>query len=328
VANLSLGAGESRVHQVTVVIPETAVANSQGQLTGRNCVAVLAPETPVTGVSPGQLSRALTVDGDREGDAYSCHPFTISQKVAKLCSEGFVLNADDRCVCPEGTTFRNGKCVADGGTIEPKPPVRLCKLLPGQIRTTDGRCVCPKGTELKDGACRKIEQPPVRQCKLLPGQIRTADGQCICPKGTELKDGACRKIEQPPVRQCKLLPGQIRTKEGLCVCPRGTELRDGACRKREIVCKQGTVLKDGVCIPVDTGPRCRKGQVVRNGKCVDVTIEQQCPKGTTGTPPNCRTIERKNPIIEINPKVLNPDILRNLLPQREKQDDTNKLKTQ
>jgi len=367
VANLTLGAGESRVHRVTVVIPESAVANGQGQLTGRNCVAVLSPETPVTGVSPGQLSRALTVDGDREGDSYSCHPFTISQEVAKQCSEGFVLNADDRCVCPEGTTFRNGQCVTDGGTIEPKPPVRLCKLLPGQIRTADGQCVCPKGTELKDsacrkieqppvrqckllpgqirtqdgrcicpretelkdGACRKIEQPPVRQCKLLPGQIRTQDGRCICPRGTELKDSACRKIEQPPVRQCKLLPGQIRTKDGLCVCPRGTELRDGACRKREIVCKKGTVLQNGTCVPIDNGPRCRKGQVVRNGKCVDVSIELRCPKGTIGTPPNCRTPERKNPILEINPNIVNPDVLRNLLPRREKQDNgggaTNKL---
>jgi hypothetical protein len=79
---------------------------------------------------------------------------------AEQCSEGFVLNADGRCVCPEGTTFGDGQCGADSGTIDPKPPVRMCKLLPGQIRT-------------QDGACRKIEQPPVRQCKLLPGQIRT-----------------------------------------------------------------------------------------------------------------------------------------------------------
>ena len=46
-ANLSLGAGESRVHQVTVVIPEDALANARGPVEGRNCVAVLEPGTPV-----------------------------------------------------------------------------------------------------------------------------------------------------------------------------------------------------------------------------------------------------------------------------------------
>lgn len=88
------------------------------------------------------------------------------------------------------------------------------------------------------------------------------------------------------------------------------------------------MLQNGTCVPIDSGPRCRKGQVVRNGKCVNVTIEQRCPKGTVGTPPNCRTLERQKPILEINPNLVNPDVLRQLLPQREKQDNggsTNRL---
>ena len=165
------------------------------------------------------------------------------------------MNAEGRCVCPEGTTFRNGQCspagdkptpssapccparsgLRDGrcvcpegtlpganGCYTPPPPARQCTLLPGMVRTEGGKCICPKGTELQNGACRKVEQPPVRQCKLLPGMIRTESGKCICPKGTELKNGACRKVEQPPVRHCKLLPGQIRTENGRCICPRGT----------------------------------------------------------------------------------------------------------
>ena len=150
------------------------------------------------------------------------------------------MNAAGRCVCPEGTTFRNGQCspvgtgtparAAEGEAVHasarPDPDRRRtlhlparhgteerrvrqgraaeCKLLPGQIRPENGRCVCPRGTSLVRGECRK-DQPP--QCKLLPGQIRLENGRCVCPRGTSLIRGECRK-DQPP--QCKLLPGQIR----------------------------------------------------------------------------------------------------------------------
>ena len=305
-ANLSLGAGESRVHQVTVVIPDDdRFANQTGTLQGRNCVAVLGPDTPVR--NGGGLARELTVDGDREGNAYSCHPFTVAKEQEKQCSEGFVLNADGRCVCPEGTTFRNGQCTGEDAKQpvptprprqpQPDPEPQQCTLLPGQIRTQDGRCVCPRGTELRGGACRKVEEPPVRQCKLLPGQIRTQDGRCVCPRGTELQNGACRKIEQPPVRQCKLLPGQIRTQDGRCVCPRGTELQNGACRKIEqppvrqckllpgqirtqdgrCVCPRGTELRNGACRKREV--ECPRGTVLRNGTCVKIETGPRCRAG-------------------------------------------------
>ena len=49
-ANLSLGAGESHVHQVTVIIPDDGrFDNAARRLQGRNCVAVLEPGTPVRG---------------------------------------------------------------------------------------------------------------------------------------------------------------------------------------------------------------------------------------------------------------------------------------
>lgn len=164
----------------------------------------------------------------------------------------------------------------------------------------------------------------------VPGETNLANNRSCAKARITLRDPG-----KPAMRITKTCDGAEQCSEGfvlnadgLCVCPRGTDLRDGACRKREIVCPKGTVLQNGTCVPIDSGPRCRKGQVVRNGKCVNVTIEQRCPKGTVGTPPNCRTLERQKPILEINPNLVNPDVLRQLLPQREKQDNggsTNRL---
>ncbi|HTV69705.1 MAG TPA: hypothetical protein VMF90_14320 [Rhizobiaceae bacterium] len=279
-ADLTLGAGESRTHTVTVMIPDDGRFDAlDGPAGGQNCVAVLSPDTPVLGGGGGGVSRReITIDPSGLGDAYSCHSFALSkqEQQSQECSAGFVLNADGRCVCPEGTTFRNRTCAGEPTPQpepDPTPETQSCTLLPGQIRTKAGECICPRGTELRRGACRKIvvEEPPVRQCKLLPGQIRTADGRCICPRGTELRRNACRKVDDtPPVRQCTLLPGQIRTKAGECVCPRGTKLERGACRKieqppvRECKLLPGQVrTKDGKCV-------CPRGTELKNRRCVKV----------------------------------------------------------
>jgi hypothetical protein len=274
-ANLSLGAGESHVHQVTVIIPDDGrFDNAAGDVQGRNCVAVLEPGTPVRGA--GDLTHRPVGGDDKLGGAFACHDFTIKQEVKKQCSEGFVMNEAGRCVCPEGTTFRNGQCSAPGRkTDEPKPQdePRQCTLLPGQVRTSDGRCICPDGTPLGANGCY-TPPPPSRQCKLLPGMIRTQNGNCICPRGTELKNGACRKVEQPPVRQCKLLPGMIRTESGKCVCPRGTQLSNGQCRKPKLECPRGTHPQKGTCVP---------------------DVRKVCPSGTVGKFPDCRVHQRTRP---------------------------------
>jgi hypothetical protein len=296
IANLSLGAGKTETHRVVVTIPDAHHPGiGDGERRGRNCVAVLRPDTPVTGGLPIHVPQ--TADGSSGGKqeligngssasgnkqklvgngsggggskqklvgngsgggvsqqhrAYSCHPFRLVHRKPK-CSDGFVMNDAKRCVCPQGTSFRNGQCT---GHEKPMRPVGHCTLLPGQVRTNDGRCVCPRGMELGRRGCFK-------------------------PK--------------PPARECGLLPGQIRTKSGKCVCPRGTKLEHGACRK--------------------PAPKCPEGTRLRHGRCV--MIEQpRCPRGMEGRPPHCHEIEERQPQF-IPGILLNPGILGNILPGRE-----------
>ncbi|CDX26972.1 conserved exported hypothetical protein [Mesorhizobium sp. ORS 3324] len=362
IADLTLGAGESHRHHVTVVLPDDGrLANLQGTVSGQNCVGVLSPNTPVQG---GDVpSRTPTnAQGDR-GKAYACHPFAVRREVKNQCLYGMVLNSAGRCVCPQGTTFRDGQCSSSGGAkLLPLPVPQRCVLLKGQIRTEDGRCVCPRGTELENGRCVASEQPQEPQCTLRPGQyrdqngncvcrrgelvngvcqvippkctirgavptsngctcpdgthldriakacvpdrqppsqcrirgqVRNADGDCVCPKGTEVKGKACVPVKKP---QTCSVRGQVLNKRGACVCPRGTEVIDGACRRVESECAPGSQMIDGICQPI---------------------IRRRCPVGTTGQYPDCFPI-RRQPGIEINPGLLlNPNILQQLVPQRQ-----------
>ncbi|MDX8498424.1 hypothetical protein RFM99_08320 [Mesorhizobium sp. VK4C] len=297
IANLTLGAGESHTHHVSVVLPD--LAKLQGAVSGQNCVGVLSPNTPVQGGSD-VLPRAPTnAQGDR-GKAYACHPFTIKREVKTQCSGGMVLNSAGRCACPEGTSFRNGQCSGGGVIIlpEPKEP-RRCVLLQGQIRTADGRCICPRGTELENGKCVRGEQPQEPQCTLRPGQYRDQDGNCVCRRG-ELVNGACQVV--PP--KCTIR-GAVPTSNG-CVCPKGTHLDRVAkacvpnkqppsqCRIRgqvrnadgDCVCPRGTEVRGKVCAPVKKPQACSiRGQILnKRGACV-------CPRGTEVIEGRCGTFE-------------------------------------
>lgn len=303
VANLSLGPHESRAHKVVVVIPDDAVAGTDGKVSGENCVGVVSPNTPVIG---GGGSAPLSNAG---GKAYACHPFTIAKEEKQQCSQGFVMNTAGKCVCPKGTTFRNGRCTPSKAP-DPKPEEpRQCVLLKGQIRTRTGECVCPRDTRLVNGACVIVEvepEPPVRACKLLPGQIRTRSGDCVCPRGTELKGKRCVPIRT--VEECKIR-GQVHNKRGQCVCPRGTELVRGACRKPSVQeCPEGTVLKGRRCVPEVR--QCPEGTLLKGKRCVPV-VNRQCPKGMVGKFPDCFPKRNPRPTIEIA-----PDLLDNLRPRR------------
>lgn len=277
VATLTLGAHESRTYNMTVVLPEGGtLAGLQGNVSGQNCIGVVSPDTPVR----GDAGDGGNADGNK---AYACHRFTVVKDVKQECSQGFVMNQEGRCVCPRGTTFRNGQCSGQSREPEPRKPEepKQCVLLKGQIRTTSGECVCPRGTELVNGACIRIEQPeppPVRACKLLPGQIRTQDGRCICPRGTELRGRRCRSVKT--VETCEIR-GQVHNKRGQCVCPRGTKAVRGACRKPE-------------------RRQCPEGTIRRGKRCVELL--RDCPRGMVGKYPDC--FRRQQPQIQINPGIL------------------------
>ena len=116
-------------------------------------------------------------------------------------------------------------------------------------------------------------------------------GDCVCPRGTEVQGNACRR-KQPTQEQCDIR-GQVHNKRGECVCPRGTQVIDGACRKPQVECAPGSQMINGQCQPI---------------------IKRRCPVGTVGRYPNCVPI-RRQPGVEINPNLLNPNILQ-LLPRR------------
>ena len=240
----------------------------------------------------------------------------------KLCSPSFVLNDAGRCVCPEGTKYRGGKCVggSDNATPIPLPTPRACTLLPGQIRTTAGRCVCRRGTILNNSRTRCITpRAEPRLCKLLPGQVRTQAGRCVCRRGTVLNNRGSRCITpRTEPKLCKLLPGQVRTQAGRCVCRRGTVLnrRGTRCIAQRPTCKQGQVYdsRRNRCITqrptckrgqvydsrrnrcITQRPTCKRGQVYdsRRNRCINQIVRKRCPKGTVGRyQPNCRKVNTR-----------------------------------
>ncbi|MDS1135798.1 DUF7929 domain-containing protein [Nitratireductor indicus] len=319
-ADLTLAAGESRTHVVTVELPaEGGLANEVGNgAEGRNCAAVVPPQADVRAMS---MVPGATANGDER--PFDCHEFRVlaeDEGPDVQCSPGLVFNGDGRCVCPEGTSFRNGQCVGTSTVplptprppVDPRPerpdrpqPEAQCRLLPGQIRTRDGQCVCPRGTRLVAGACRKPEAQ--REC---PQGTTGRYPDCrpivrpVCPPGTTGRPPNCR----PVVQQCRLLPGQIRTRDGQCVCPRGTRLVAGACRKPEVQreCPRGTTGRYPNCRPIVQQCRLLPGQIrTKDGRCVcprgtrlvagacrKPEVQRECPRGTVGKFPNCRPIVR------------------------------------
>ena len=83
------------------------------------------------------------------------------------------------CICPQGTTLVDGKCV----------PVDSCQ--PPLVMIPGAGCGCPPGTVLRGKECVR---PIVCHAPLIPNAAGT---ECVCRDGLILRNGKCVEEEKP-----------------------------------------------------------------------------------------------------------------------------------
>jgi hypothetical protein len=101
------------------------------------------------------------------------------------CFGGIVTGG--QCVCDNGQTAVNGRCVA--GSFAALPPVCQGGAVVG------GQCVCPDGQHAQDGRC-----VPDVVIDCAPGHILRGDSCIPCPPGTEASGGTCVVSLPEPTR--------------------------------------------------------------------------------------------------------------------------------
>ncbi len=219
-----------------------------------------------------------------------------------------------RCVCREGFTRDDGRCVRDDD--EPQG----CVPGPHEVKDGKGRCVCAEDySRNSNGRCVKDEVEP-QGCVPGPNEIKTPKGRCICEDGYDRNaNGRCVPEQNEP-QGCVPGPHEHKTGKGRCVCDDGFSRdgkgRCGADSNPADDCKEkGWRWTGSRCVPpADPGADCRNdgGRWV-NGKCIhpkDPAVEcredggkwtgarcvfppkdppkKVCPEGTHGKWPNCQ----------------------------------------
>ncbi len=144
VADVTLGAGQSRTHKVIVTLPENdnnAPANSSVPLSSptgmRNCV--LIGEAGILSADIGDtLEGAGSAQANEGSPRYACHDFDTEETKAEQCTSGMVLNNAGNCQCPSGTRWNGRRCFSD------VPPISITDPIPPVIGKDP---VCPRGMD-------------------------------------------------------------------------------------------------------------------------------------------------------------------------------------
>ncbi len=87
------------------------------------------------------------------------------------------------CICPQGTTLVDGKCV----------PVDSCQ--PPLVMIPGAGCGCPPGTVLRGKECVR---PIVCHAPLIPNSAST---ECVCPDDEVMRNGKCVEAKNPKREQ-------------------------------------------------------------------------------------------------------------------------------
>lgn len=127
-----------------------------------------------------------------------------------MCTGDQVYNQTTRiCVCPNGTTLRNGRCQKN--QVTPVPNVtrcstnqyfngRICVCNPGFMNISGACGTCPQGTYFNGLACLCPQNTFLvnNVCISCPQGATYSGNTCICPLGQTYINNTCRSTTITP----------------------------------------------------------------------------------------------------------------------------------
>ena len=177
-----------------------------------------------------------------------------------------------RCICREGYTREDGRCVSD------KDEPQACQPGPHEFKTKSGRCMCAEGyRRVPNGECRPEPNDEPQGCSPGPHEAKLGNGRCVCDDSYSRNGNGLCIHDRSPEDDCRNDGGKwtgVRCVHPQKECPDGTSGNYPNC-KRDI--------PDPPKVP----KKCGADQRGIYPNCVD--IPQHCPRGMLGTPGNCHS---------------------------------------